>query len=373
MKKVLTISHYGNLKGMFDHYLDYLEKQPYELSSLKHPFNDYEERQPHKLINTPGLSNDKNKFTVFLNNKETKKIKRHDFGILNLFFDFFISIYFILNNKVDVFIGGNKFDTFTGIFAKFVLRKNIKKIIYFGSDFIPENRFDNFLLNYIYNIMEMICSKKSDLVTSSTKRAEEERIAIGLKKEKSILILNGIPLKSDLSLNKKLNKGKFIFVGHLSLEHGLYEMIEVMSPLINHLTIIGYGSELKRVINLCEEKDIPFNVFYKKSHDFCIDYMKKFNGFGLAPYLSYPSRLAYYGSPLKIFEYIACKVPLITSDISEVSNEIKKQNLGIVYNKLDLLKIKKSIENFNSNNFNSAAENFTEKYNSDLFYSSIKI
>jgi len=175
MKRIFIISHSSEIEGPIDYYRKYLEKNNYSVSILEHPLNDCTGR-----------------FTVFHSDGKTIKIKRSNgFGILNLFIDFFVSVRFALKNHFDIFMGANNFDTFVGIFLRRIFRKKIEKIIYFGSDF-SEDRFSNILLNRIYYFIEAICCKYSDLVISNTKRAEEKRFSFGLKKEKSIVVPNGV-------------------------------------------------------------------------------------------------------------------------------------------------------------------------------------
>jgi glycosyltransferase involved in cell wall biosynthesis len=355
MKRIFIISHSSEIEGPIDYYRKYLEKNSYHISSLNHPLNDYKER-----------------FTVFSNQNKTIRIKRLNvFGIFNLFIDFFISIRFALKNHFNIFIGANNFDTFIGIFLRKIFRKKIEKIIYFGSDF-SEDRFNNILLNKVYYLTESICCKYSDLVISNTKRAEKKRFSFGLKKEKSVVVPNGVLLDKEDFNKKELNKNNFIFVGSVTREHGLYSLIETIHPLIKRLILIGCGDDWDRVVNLCKEKSIEIETYYKKDHKFCIDYLKEFNGFGLAPY-NLDSKWTYYCSPLKVVEYIACGLPVLMSSLPEIASYIKKNSLGIVYSELDYNKISNDLKLFDISGFNLKAKKFYSIYNQNNLYSKIKL
>lgn len=355
MKNIFILTHNSEISGPIDYLQLYLEKNGHKVTRLEHPLDNYKKR-----------------FTLFRKGKRFRKLKRYGlFGILNLFIDFFLSIGFVLKNHSDIFIGANNFDTFIGIFSRKIFFKKIEKIIYFGTDF-SEDRFKNKILNKIYYFVESVCCKYSDLVISNTKRAEEKRFKFGLKKEKSIIVPNGV-LLDKVDFNKKeLNKNNFIFVGSITKEHGLYDLIEAIYPLINKFVLIGYGDDWDRTVSLCKEKNIEIETYYKKDHKFCINYMKKFNGFGLAPY-NLNSKWTYYCSPLKVVEYIACGLPVLMSSLPEIARHVKENNLGVVYSELDYNKISNDLKLFDVNGFNLKAKEFYSIYNQNNLYSKIKL
>jgi glycosyltransferase involved in cell wall biosynthesis len=177
--------------------------------------------------------------------------------------------------------------------------------------------------------------------------------------------------KADFN-KKELNKNKFIFIGSVTKEHGLYDLIENIYPLVARLVLIGYGDDWDRVVRLCEEKNIKTEIYYKKDHEFCISYMKEFDGFGLAPY-NLSSKWTYYCSPLKVVEYVACGLPVLMSSLPEIAGYIEENNLGIVYNKIDCTKIGDAIRAFDCNDFNLKARNFYDVYNQNNLYLKIKL
>jgi glycosyltransferase involved in cell wall biosynthesis len=355
MKNIFILTHNSEISGPVDYFQRYLERNNYKITRLEHPLDNYERR-----------------FTIFYSENKFRKVKRiHVFGILNLFIDFFISLIAILKTNFNIFGAANNFDTFTDIFVRKIFRKKVEKIIYFASDF-SEDRFSNVLLNKVYYFIESICCKYSDLVISNTKRAEEKRLKFGLKKEKSIVVPNGVLLEKEDFNKKELNKNNFIFVGSVTKEHGLYDLIKTIYPLINKLVLIGYGDDWDRVVSICKEKSIKIETYYKKDHKFCIDYMQKFNGFGLAPY-NFNSKWTYYCSPLKVVEYIACGLPVLMSSVPEIASYIKENGLGVVYSELDYNKISNDLKLFDIGGFNLKAKKFYSIYNQNNLYSKIPL
>jgi len=355
IKKVFIISHSSEIEGPIDYYIKYLKKNKYSVSKLEHPLDDYRSR-----------------FTIFSSQGKIAKIKRFNyFSIVNLFIDFLLSIRFVLENKFDVFIGANNFDTFVGILSRNIFRKRIGKIIYFGSDF-SENRFTGTFFNKIYYLVELICCRYSDLVISNSRRAAKKRLEFGLKKQKSIIVPNGVLLDREDFNKKELNKNNFIFVGSVTREHGLYDLIKCICPLMNKLVLIGYGADWDRVLSICKEKNIKIETHYKKDHNFCVNYMKQFKGFGLAPYNN-DSKWTYYCSPLKVVEYIACGLPVLMSSLPEIADYIVENKFGIIYKEMNYSEINNSLKTFNTNDFYLKASQFYDIYNQNNLYSKIKL
>ena len=244
--------------------------------------------------------------------------------------------------------------------------KKIGKIIYFASDF-SEGRFGNFILDGIYYKVERAALNNSDLVVSNTKRAEEKRISFGLDRKKSLVIPNGVHLKNEVFEDKEINKKNFIFVGNVTKEHGLYDLLEILYPIMDKFVLIGSGDDWDRVVDLCKEKKFNFESFYKKDHEFTIDYLQKFNGIGLAPY-NMESKWTYYCSPLKVSEYISCGVPVLMSNVHEIADLVEKQNYGITYNKLDLSEIEKKLRDFEVRDYHKKAKEFYGDYKHEVLF-----
>ena len=358
--KILLISHSTGIKGPIDFFEDYLirndeNKNADKVYKLEHPLNKYNTRN-----------------SCFYENKINKeRWTRKGSPIANLFIDLFISLKIIHKVHPDIIIGANNFDTLAAILSKYFFRYNYRKIIYFASDF-SGNRFRNILLNEIYFIVEKIVLKKSDLIISNTKRAEKKRLLLGLNKNKSLVIPNGIYIdKPDFS-DKKINKKNFIYIGHVSKEHGIVNLISVIYPLIEKITVIGQGDEWKELVKILRVNNIKHELYLRKKHSFVINKLKEFHGFGLAPYTDF-SEWTYYCSPLKVNEYVACGVPVIMSNVPEVAQKIERDKLGVVYGDLTYKEIKEKIERFSPKDFNIKARKFYNNYNYQVLYKKINL
>ncbi len=348
--KIFVNTHSSKIEGPVDYLTHYLIRKGHQIRYISHPLDNYKDRYTELREGETSL----------------KKINRRNLGLLNLFYDFYLSLKYLLSGYVDIFIGANNFDVIPAIFARKILRKKIEKIIYFASDF-SEDRFGNFILDSIYYKFEKIALKNSDLVVSNTKRAEEKRIGFGLDKDRSVVIPNGVHLDNEIFEEKEIDKGSFIYVGNVTREHGLYDLLETLHPIIKKFVLIGSGEDWDRVIDLCKEKKIDVESFYKKDHEFTINFLQKFNGVGLAPY-NMESKWTYYSSPLKVSEYISCGVPVLMSDVPEIADLVEKENYGITYNKLDLSEIEKKLQDFDLRDYYKKAKKFYGSFKHEVLF-----
>lgn len=345
--------HSSGLKGPINFLEDYLIQRKYEVFHLEHPLDVY--------IGKKTLFSD--------NQKEVFSKKRNGGNIVNLFIDFYLSLRTISQNAFEVFIGGNNFDTLPAIFLKQITGKSIQKIIYFSSDF-SENRYKNSFMNAIYTLIESFVLKHADVVISNTKRAETKRLQLGLSPKKSIVIPNGVHLSQPVFSEKQIKKDTFLYIGNVTKEHGIYDFVVAMQKSIKKLVIIGQGDQYEILKNYCKSQHINHQFFYKMSHAETIAYLQKFNGFGLAPYTR-DAGWTWYSSPLKVNEYIACGVPIIVSNIPEISSYIDKKKIGVVYDILDSSEIRKKLKDFNTTLFSNKARVFYNTYSYDVLYKSL--
>jgi len=352
--EVFITSHSTYLQGPAQYLERYLRRKKLKVIHLTHPLDNYRNR----------------KSLLFINGKTVKEYKRIPHGFFNLFEDLYITLINLYKKQYGEFIGTNNFDTLSGIIANIFFNKKAK-VIYFATDF-SEDRFKNMFLDWIYIKVEKIVIKNSRFVISNTSRAEKKRIELGLDPKKSLIIPNGICMEKPIFTNKKINNNKFIYVGNVTQEHGILEYINIMHKSIGEIVIIGSGNGWGELIKSLNIHKIKSRLFYRKSNKFVLNYLQKFDGFGIAPY-NKVEKWTYYASPLKIIEYIATGVPVITSNITEISKLIAKDNLGIVYENLNVENLTRKIKNFNTENYYKKSELFYKKYNYDYLFSKLKL
>jgi glycosyltransferase involved in cell wall biosynthesis len=348
--RILIISHVTANSGAIDRYEDYLLRRNYKISKLTHPLDNYKKQET----------------TFYIDGKINWSLPRKDIGTRNLLIDFKLTLQTLRKTKYDVVIGANNFDTYCAIFMNKFFKKNIK-IIYFASDF-SDHRFNKRLLDSFYTRVEQLTLKDSNYVISNTQRSVDKRLDLGLKPNKSILIFNTAYIKNPSFPKKIIDKSRFIFVGSLNEEHGLYKFLEYCGLIIDELTIIGDGPDRNKILEYSKLHKIKLKYHGQKDHAWTMKYMQKFQGLGVAPYDTASTDYVHYGSSLKIYEYLACGLPVITSTATEQSAQIASYGLGIVYDSLNIKQIQQKLREFSLEKFNVKAKIFYELYNQDSQY-----
>ncbi len=350
MHNALLIGHHNGRLSQLEIISNFLKLHNYNVGYILHPLDDY------IAFNT--------ECSDFHGNIRT--IPRKNRRVFNYLGDIYLSIRYTRGHHLTIVVSTTNLDTIPAIICRKVMGEKIDKIIYYPRDY-SENRFKNQLLNKLYEHTERIAIKHADIVVSNTKRAEKKRISLGLNSRKSIVIPNGVSYPIDKFIAKKISKDKFIYVGDVSNEHGLYDLIQILSPYIKKLVIIGSGNEWNKTIALAKNQKFELETHYNKKISFVLDYLQNFEGFGLAPYTN-NSDWTYYASPLKVSEYIACGVPVIMSDVPEISKTVRGRSLGVVYNEMDAQSIYQQVLNFNTENYNKKSQAFyaTHRVNSLL-------
>ena len=304
--------------------------------------------------------------------KEIVKKKRIALGPKKYFISFFLTLKWLkkLPKKIDLAIGMNCFDTLALLTAKKLKLKKIDQIVFFNTDF-SRKRFTNTLLNSLYINIDKFAAKSADFLCCNTKRTIKARIKEGIGKEKIIYTPNGVFLKEIGPIKKnKTYQPQLVYVGHLAAGHDLPQAIRALKNTKLKLIIIGSGPEensLKLLVKKQKlEKQVSFLGFM--DHQKVINFLKNFSGFGLAPY-SKNHDWTYYADPVKIKEYLACLVPPITTDTTEISQIIKKNNLGFVYQK-NLKKVFQKIASLENRQYQKIVESI-EKHQKDFDYQKI--
>lgn len=325
--RVLLVAHVTEIPGPVQSLARFFESKKIDFYKMYFPIEEAK-------INTSSL---------YRNKKLLKEKIIHLRGPVRYLIDFFNTFFWLREVKlpIDKALGTNCLSVFPLILFRRMF--GIGEVIFFGSDY-ARRRFSNKLLNFLYITLDRFCAKRADKVCCNSLRTIEARIKEGIKKRKIIYTPNGVFLRDigDLKPEAKKFVKKILFIGHLSRTHGLQEIIVLLPHLEMKLDIIGsgpYEDFLKRKVNsLGLERKVNFLGF--KPHSEVIAYLKKFSGFGLAPYLLEENGPDWvkYCDPVKVKEYLACLVPIIISNVPEIAMVIKERKMGFVYSNSHSLK-----------------------------------
>ncbi len=238
--------------------------------------------------------------------------------------------------KIDLYIGIDNLNALSGV----VLKKlnKVEKLVYYVIDYTPR-RFANPLLNSIYQTIEKIAASKADFVWNISQRIKEVHIKQGLSDIKNLVVPVGIFPKKFLAVNEAdINKNRIVILSQLDKNKGIQLAIETMAQLCQkrpevELHIIGSGPYEKELVQLTKNLKLESNVKFlglMQPQEF-IPYISRC-GLALAPYLDNPDSITYFCDPTKVKEYLAAGLPVITTNVPWIAEEIQNKPMGIMIN-----------------------------------------
>ncbi len=251
-----------------------------------------------------------------------------------------------LGKKFDICIAADNLNTISALFLKKI--GFVRKVIYYAIDYSPK-RFDIQILNKIYLSVDKYCCYWSNLVWSSSERMKLARIKSGVDERKyspELIVRDGCHFNSIVRLpEKKIDRKKIVFMGHLVPNKGVDLILKsfprVLREAINaKLIIIGGGSEennLKRLANeLKISKHIVFTGFIDNHEE--VEKIIASCGIAVAPYVPDKNSFTFFSDVGKVKVYLACGLPVLITDVPEISQQIEKNKAGkiIQYDKNDL-------------------------------------
>ena len=273
------------------------------------------------------------KKTIFLlcrkfKTRKNYKLKKKKIKHINLF-KFFENVE--KNDKI-LFISITPFNFINLIFFKIFLKRRVDIYLYLRSDGFKEYRIKYKLLGYFfYGLMFAFFKKFTKIISCSKNLSHVKKFTYvdPSKIDKNWLVKRVKP---------KLNKIKFLYVGRMKKEKGIFTLINLFDNLLikYQLTILGskYNNIIKKNGNL---------IFYKKEiydHKKIKKYYDNCNLFFLPSYTE--------GNPQVIKESFARQRPVI---VFEDLKFLSKQYSGIIVSKR------------NSKNLHLCIKNIFQNYN----------
>lgn len=246
-----------------------------------------------------------------------------------------------------------------------------KDLIYEIHDF-PKNTVKKLIVNYI---LKSHLLKRTVFISNALRN--DFKIFKKFNFYKSIVAHDACN-DLDIEYKEKNSLIKIGYVGGIYSGRGL-NLIVKLARLNLDFEFIIVGGDKSDFVNIYGVSDIPNNVFFEgyQTQSDLIKFYQEFDVL-LAPY---ENKVSVYGnkgdtskymSPLKIFEYMASKTPMIVSNI-KVLNEVLEHNQNcILAEQNNLFEWNKSLNTLVSNNSLSreiaekAYQDFINKYTWDV-------
>lgn len=234
--------------------------------------------------------------------------------------------------KIKVYFGVDPLNTVTGI----ILKKTgvVDKVVFYSSDY-TETRFNNKIINFLYQKIDSFCTSNSDEVWSVSTRIVDLRSKMGLDDKKNIFVPNVPSDEYKKYLDNKKDKMCLVTLGILGKQLDFYGIFKALKTLkIDYpdikFKIIGSGPEEDNYKKIVKEYDLENIVIFKgqKNHEQALNEIST-SGIGLALYNGSWS-FNYYGDSMKCREYFCFGLPVLTTDTHSTVDDIKEYNAGIV-------------------------------------------
>lgn len=229
-------------------------------------------------------------------------------------------------------------NAFTGWIGLQMKKLNlVDKTIFWVWDYFPVTYPDwrIRLARWIYWKFDKPCMIHSDRTLFTNLKLFKLRQDTGIIKnsQKPIIVPVATNVKKIIIKGKK--KNIIGFLGMLKKSQGVDMLIESIPHLLANLPkfsieIIGSGPEERRFKKMARKhhKHIKFHGFIEDQNQ--IDKISKRWSIGTALYIPEESNESYWGDPSKIKIYISQGIPVITTNVSHFTSEIRKSKAGSV-------------------------------------------
>jgi glycosyltransferase involved in cell wall biosynthesis len=193
----------------------------------------------------------------------------------------------------------------------------------------------------IFKLIECKLYKKADLVITAS-NAQKEFLYKQHGVRDVFVIFNAPdtkvfnPENKDKTLIKKLkleNKKIVIYIGKICPEYGVDTIIDAVSQVKDKkLVFLILGSGDESYVNVIREKIAKFKlnnvILHGKVPKNQVPHYLNMSGAGVVPFKNYFYNQV--GSPNKLFEYMACGIASICSDMHEFRDYIKNEENGFL-------------------------------------------
>ncbi len=240
-------------------------------------------------------------------------------------------------NRYDIIITSNPpiFTGITGLFSKIILRK--KWIIDTRDLWVDASISLGFLkkgsiFEKISKKYEKLCYLKTDLILAATEDTRKKISEKYVADKRIEVTTNGVDTDNFYCTNSK-KKQQIVFMGNVGHAMDLENCIVAMHSIIKHhklkLVIVGDGDkkeELEKFVKLQGLNEVvKFKGLVKREK---IPEILSQSLIGIAP--TKELEALEYVIPVKIYEYMACKLPYVACGVGEIVKLTGESGAGIV-------------------------------------------
>jgi glycosyltransferase involved in cell wall biosynthesis len=203
-------------------------------------------------------------------------------------------------------------------------------------DYNP-NRFSNPILNGVFQYIDKFCATYCDETWNLSSRMISARFGKKYPKNQKVVPMGCWFDEIKRIPFEKCEKHTVVFMGHVLEKQGVQLLISSIPEVIKHVKdfkvrIIGdgpYRKDLEKLISTLSVSKHVEMLGYVESEE---EKYKLISSASLA-YALYDPDLAsftYYADPGKIKTYLSCGVPVLVTNVPEISKELVATNSGVI-------------------------------------------
>lgn len=279
---------------------------------------------------------------------------------------------------IDIFFSVNAFTSSIGI----ILKKFgvVSKTVFWVWDFYPPVHKSKIitLIRKIYWYFDKWATISSDKVIVVNRRLLDLRKSIGIvpkKKELPIISLGTDNFKVRLKKEKNVILG---FIGVIKESMGLGTIFDNANEIVKNFPgasfeVIGSGPDERYFKQKAKNNTLPTTFYGYLKGEMFNKVLKKCT-IGIAPYQPDPSNVSQFGDAGKVKRYISLGLPVIMTNVSEFSKEIRMSKAGVIIrygNSKDLIggirKIMGNYKTYQKNALNLGRKFYYKKNYREMF------
>jgi glycosyltransferase involved in cell wall biosynthesis len=224
------------------------------------------------------------------------------------------------------------------------LTANGKKVIYDSHEDVPRQILSKAwipekirpMVAYLFEKYENKTIKKLDAVVVPTPHIEERFSKLNRK----VYQICNFPLLSEFNLEKNSNKRKdyVCYVGGISVNRGIKEIVEATKNINVDLVLCGNFSSKDLEEEILSNKHVKHLGFLDREG--IVNILKEAK-LGFVTLLPTPNHVNSY--PIKMFEYMAAEMPIISSNFPLWKSIIEQHHCGLCINPNNINEIQEAI------------------------------
>lgn len=332
MKKQLRILQVGHVKvpGVVQDLKKYLVDSYGEVSTFEHPFSTIIE-----LNKTTASVREKYMQGRLIERKKSFAPKGNE--LLFWLRDILWTWWEVLRSgdSYDVGIGMDCLNASTILVLKFLRKVNY--VVYYTVD-VTDKRFSNPILSWLYLQMDKRCCQFADEVWDISPAVQSLRNKYGygsFPKITRIVPIGVYPEEYKRNSLGKTQSPTIVYLGSLFSIMGIQLAIRAMPLILRRvpkarLLIIGKGNYEKQlrelVVHLHLQQAVSFEYYPTRKENIRMLFS---SSIGIAPYTYDQESYKFYCDPTKVKEYFAAGLPVVITDVPDVSKIIAKTPMGI--------------------------------------------